>query len=135
MIDIFISSETYRIDGDHLVFNAINPVLEKLKEKDYGTEFVDIGIIPVIMPTDWHDAYKERVLLKRKAKEADIRLYIDYNKYLKADKNGRILLFWQTIIKSIKAINDRKKGDFAGDRLVDDLLLEIGMSIDELNAI
>jgi len=145
IMDIFISSETYSPIGSRLyetrqtertqIYKTINPILEKFKERNYGKEFTSICIIAIIHPVEHHEHYKERILLKPKKQEADIRLYIDYEKFKNTNVNGWISLFWQNIIKSIQVINNRKKGDFDGDRLISDLLDEIGMTLEDLMAV
>lgn len=68
----------------HSIMNEVNEKIKFVTDVDvnleeinnYGTEFQNIGIIPTCMSDEFLNAlgWKERKLIKRKAKEADIRL-------------------------------------------------------------
>jgi hypothetical protein len=125
---IFISGETdgqiSKDFGDLL--REIAAKVKTLTDKDYGSEFTFIGIIPVIIDPKRglfeNGFFKERVLIKRKAKEADIRLRTDFDKFFSADFETKRLLFIENIIRSIKAIAARSKSDFNSEKLIKDIL-------------
>jgi len=79
-----------------------------LEEDDtYGTEFNDIGIITIAVPQYVKDlGVKERKLIKRKTKEADIRLYMDYERFIKETPKNQRLMYIENIIKSIEVLKD-----------------------------
>ena len=93
------------------------------------------------MPTDMQADYKERKLISRKKHEADIRLHVDYYKFVqgKLDINRfdylkqRRLLLTKNIVDSIMVIENRKKDDFQGERLLEDILKALNVSREELN--
>jgi len=92
---------------------------------NYGTEFNDIGIIVTCISKEWllnMDNYKERKLVRRKAKEADIRLQMDFELFIQENSENQRLMYLDTIIKSIRVIQERSKGDFRGNELVNDIL-------------
>ena len=132
---IFCSCEGYRLGDIHHVFNRLKPILKTFQDKSYGEEFIDIGVIPVIMPEEFHDRYKERKLLKRKKREADIRLFIDYDKFSKADLDMQVKLFLQNIIRSIKVVDERKKGDFQGEKLINDLCVAFNVEREQIESL
>ena len=111
------------------LYRRIKPVIDKIEQNDYGTEFECIGIIPSIiskefMLPDW----KERKQIWRKKREADIRLIMDYEKFMEADLDTQFLLYVQCIIDSIMVVENRKKGDFQGQKLIADILSELGIT-------
>lgn len=97
----------------------------------YGYEFRDIGIITMILSEDL-DHVLERKFISRKNKEVDIRLRINYKKFVESDENQQFILYVKNIIDSIKVVNGRKKGDFNGEKLIDDILSTLGLSLEKL---
>jgi Immunity protein 44 len=138
---IFISGE---IDGQisnevREIRNEIDRKLNCLENNDYGSEFVDIGIIPIIIDPKrgLFEAgfFKERKLIKRKAKEADIRLKTDFNKFQAGDNKIRRLLLIDNVIRSIRVIGEKSKSDFNAEKLISDIIkaLEIdAKALDDL---
>ena len=113
-------------------FLYFKKALQELETKDYGEEFQCIGIIPVIMPEEYHDGYTERRQIWRKKREADIRLYIDYEKYIKGDSKTKLMLWTKCIVDSIEVVESRKKGDFQGEKLIQDFLDLVGVKREDL---
>lgn len=66
--------------------------------------------------------FKERILIKRKAREADIRQRTDFDKFYTANYEWKRLLLLENVIRSIKAIAARSKSDFDSDKLIKDIL-------------
>lgn len=104
-------------------------------ENNYGTEFRSIAIIPSCMDDHFWNAFgwKERKLIWRKKGEADIRLRMDYDRFIKESAYNKRLLFIDIIVKSIEVVQERSKGDFEGERLIKDILLALNVSEEELN--
>ncbi|MCL2821580.1 MAG: Imm44 family immunity protein [Firmicutes bacterium] len=105
----------------------------------YGTEFKNITIVTTILGEsrmfpgeNTKGMWKERRLIRRKEKCADIRLEIDYDKFVDSDKDTQMLLHIKNIVDSIMAVEERKKSDFKGQQLIDDILLALGVSKDQL---
>lgn len=96
---------------------------KKCEKKSYGEEFVSIGVIPTIMEDRFLSSeWKERRLIRYAKKDADIRLIMDYNKFVNADEKMRFLLYVKVIVDSIKVVDSKKCGDFQGNELISDVL-------------
>ena len=106
---------------------------EEADENDdtYGTEFKNIGIITMILSPDL-DGIRERRYISRKNQDADIRLRIDYIQFINSDANTQLLLYLKNIVDSIKVVNERKKADFNGDKLIEDILNVFGLNMEKL---
>jgi len=107
-----------------LIF-VTNREIDLKKIDNYGTEFDDIGIIVTCISKEWlqnMDNYKERKLILRKAKEADIRLHMNFEQFIKENIENQRLMYLDTIIKSIRVIQERSRGDFRGIELIEDIL-------------
>lgn len=135
---IFVSGE---LDGKisdafSQVLREIDPKVKSLENNDYGSEFVDIGIIPIIIDPRRglfeEGFFKERKLIKRKAKEADIRLYTDFDKFFNADYETKRLLLLDNIIRSIRVIGERSKTDFKAEKLINDIYRVCGIDESKL---
>lgn len=105
--------------------NVLSSLLNKQNgiNSKYGAEFVLLTIIPTCVDDQtWQTlGWSERILLKRKRKEADIRLRINYEKFINADETQKKHIFIDIIKKSIHAIQERSKGDFNGNQLIHDI--------------
>ena len=111
-------------------------VLNLEKEDNYGKEFELIGIICIIVPIRMIEAgRKERKLIKWKDKEADIRLYIDYEKFINSSFEVQRLMYVKNIMDSIEVIISRSKGDFKGEKLKQDILDALELTYDDLKDI
>lgn len=143
---LFLSSETGDIDGEKLseIQNQISSSLffitdstneQKIKnDKTYGSEFESIGIISMILSPRF-DVYKERTLIRFKERWADIRLKIDYKQYQESDDKVKRILLIKNIIDSIRIIENRKKGDFQGLKLINDILNALKVKNAELMSV
>lgn len=91
---------------------------------NYGTEFRSIAIIPSCMDDDFWDAlgWKERKQIWRKKREADIRLRVDYGRFVNESYENQRLMFIAAIIQSISVVLERSKGNFQGEKLILDIL-------------
>lgn len=104
---------------------------------NYGTEFMTICVIPTCICMEWLEdlGWKERKLIKRKAKEADIRLHIDYEDFSKATPEMQRLIYIKTLIDSIEVIQQKSKGDFNGEKLIADILVALDVKKDDLDEV
>ena len=130
---IFLSGEVGDIDFHEWneILNSIDDKLsfvtdrnrekELIEDDTYGTEINFIGIIQMIVSPRF-DSRPERRYIVFKRHEADIRLKIDYEAYQKADKAKKRLLMIKNIVDSIMVIEKRKRGDFQGEKLINDIL-------------
>ena len=143
---LFLSAESQVPAGDIIrgFANEFNPLLdfvtnrEKNLEKvnNYGTEFEDVAVIVTCISKEWlanMDNYKERKLIKRKAKEADIRLHMEYERFISVDHETQRLIYIDTIVKSIHVVQERSKGDFKGDTLINDILKALNVTREQLD--
>ena len=135
---IFMSGETDgQISNEYrIVRNEIELKLKQLESNDYGSEFVDIDIIPIIIDPkrSLFEAgfFKERQLIKRKTKEAEIRLRTDFDKFYAADHNKKRLLLVDNVIRAIKVIGEKSKSDFNSEKLIADILKVFSINADDL---
>ncbi|MEX3418989.1 dihydrolipoamide succinyltransferase [Bacillus sp. HSTU-bmb18] len=108
------------------IISEIGSELEGLNSNDYGSEVEEIAIIPIVakITPEYEDAgfFKERKLFKRKSKEADFRLRIDYETFLSADYATRKILIIRNIIQSIRILGEKAKSDFNAIKLEQDVL-------------
>lgn len=105
---------------------------------NYGTEFRSIAIIPTCVDDDFWDTlgWKERTQIWRKKREADIRLRMDYERFIRETPENMRLMFIDIIVKSIKVVQEKSKEDFRGNDLILDILntLEVTQEqLDDLN--
>lgn len=125
-MDFFMSGE---IQGDideiyREIRNDIGEKLKPLRNKDYGSELISISIIPIIVTPELEEAgfFKERKLFKRKEKDADYRLRIDYEKFINSDSDSQKLLVIKNIIDCMRSLGKKAKKDFDALSLERDIL-------------
>lgn len=139
---IFLGAEIEDRAGD-LLYKIRKNVEKKLQficeenaglEKDvtYGMEFQDVGIITIIIPEEMKEYWKERKYISRKKNSADIRLYMDYERFIKETPKNQRLMYIENIIKSIEVLKERSKGDFKGDKLIQDILDALNVTMEDL---
>ena len=120
------------------ILNEVNGQLSFITDKksdledvdNYGTEFRILSIIPTCVDDLFWTAlgWKERTKIWRKRREADIRLRIDYNRFISETPEKQRLLFIENIVASIRILQGQSKGDFQGDRLISDILSKTGVA-------
>lgn len=107
-----------------------------LEEVDnYGTEFRLISVIPTCLDDQFWEAsgWKERKQIWRKKREADIRLRMDYDRFVRETPENQRLMFIDIIVKSIQAVQGKSKGDFRGNELIADILKALNITQDQLD--
>ena len=138
---LFISIEAERAEetGIDNIMTKVRKKLSFLSEDTdaYGTEFNDISIIPVCVSEEmWQTlGWKERKLISRKKKEADIRLKMDFRRFNKADAEEKYILFADIIVKSVLVVKEKSKSDFKGDKLVADILKSLNVTKGQLGSL
>ena len=95
--------------------------LELLKDKNFGEELSSISIISVIMSDEYIEGYPERKLFQRKQKSADIRLHIDFNKFVRSKPEVRRQMYVQHILDSIDTLRNKVSKDYKFDELYNDV--------------
>lgn len=107
-----------------------------LEEVDnYGTEFRLISVIPTCLDDQFWEAsgWKERKQIWRKKREADIRLRMDYDRFVRETPENQRLMFIDIIVKSIQAVQGKSTGDFRGNELIADILKALNITQDQLD--
>lgn len=102
---------------------------------NYGTEFRLIAIIPTCVDDGFWNAlgWKERKQIWRKKKEADIRLRMDYDRFVQETPENQRLMFIDIIVRSIQVVQEKSKDDFRGDELIADILKALNITQDQLD--
>ena len=67
-----------------------------------------------------------------KKREADIRLRMDYDRFMNETAPDKRLMFIDVIVKSIQVVQERSKGDFRGIELIRDILAALNVSTEEI---
>ena len=103
-------------------------------ESKYGKEFCSISIIPSCMDEIYWTSlgWKERKIINRKKREAEIRIKMDYNRFIRATKSDKRLIFIKTIVESLNIVQEKSKSDFNGEELINDILRLLNVSKNEL---
>ena len=141
-MEIIFTAETYQTAGNLFIQakQEIDIGIKAVAKNDYGEEFKSMAVIPIIMPKDLHEKFRERRLIKRKTFEADIRLFVDFEKFVKGKwdvkkepyRTERKLLLVKNIVNSIMVVESRKKGDFQGEKLIHDILQALDVRREDL---
>lgn len=102
---------------------------------NYGTEFRLIAIIPTCVEDGFWNAlgWKERKVIWRKKREADIRLRMDYDRFVNETPENQRLLYIDIIVKSIKVVQEKSTGDFRGNELIFDILKTLHVTQEQLD--
>lgn len=142
-MELFITLETEMIGHISEILNKITQELDFVTNQNadleyvnnYGTEFRSIGIIPTCFSDETWEliGWKEQKQIWRKKKEADIRLRMDYYQFKRSNPENKRLLFIDIIIKSLKIVQERSKGDFKGEQLINDILNALDVTQEQLD--
>lgn len=119
------------------ILNEIEKRLKCLEVNDYGNAVQNLGIIPIIVKVvpEFESAgfHKERKLYKKKTKDADYRLRIDYESFLNANYEKKKLLIIKNVVDCIRLLGKKVKKDFAAERLENDVLCLFGVAKEEID--
>lgn len=66
-------------------------------------------------------------------READIRLRMDYERFIRETPENKRLMFIDIIVKSIKVVQEKSKGDFRGNDLISDVLNALEVTQEQLD--
>ena len=107
-----------------------------IKDKFYGNEIKDLSIIPIIIKFDenmekegW---FKEKITFKKAKNQGDIRLRVNYDKFVNGDENIKKLLLIDNVIKSIRELSKKAKNDFNAKQLENDILKLFNITLNDL---
>lgn len=142
-MELFMTLETEIWSPLNRMFNDINKRLDFVTNQkagledinNYGTEFRSIAIIPTCFSDETWEliGWKERKQIWRKKKEADIRLRMDYYQFKRSTPENKRLLTIDVIIKSLRVVQERSKGDFKGEQLINDILNALDVTQEQLD--
>lgn len=112
--------EVYGIDDE--IYRLCQDMYIYFKDKSYSETINIIGIIPIIAPKELLESgkYKEVKYCSVAYGFADVNLYIDYEKYIGADMDGKKALIVKNVVDSVKAIKAKGKIDF--NRFKEDMI-------------
>lgn len=142
---IFITIEAQNATDNGLfeIFRDVNQQLSFVTDKNseleninnYGNEFRIISIIPSCLDDNYWKVFgwKERKQIWRKKKEADIRLRMNYNRFIEETPENRRLMFIDIIVKSIQAVQEKSIDDFQGEKLIEDILTALNVTKSQLS--
>ncbi len=101
---------------------------------NYGDEFKSIGVIPSCISKEYLEGlgWKERKQIWRKKQEADIRLFMDYERFNTETPENKRLMYIDIIVKSIMVVQEKSKGDFKGKELINDILRVLNVTQEQL---
>lgn len=146
-MELFITIEAQNATDNGLfeIFRDVNQQLSFVTDRNfeleninnYGAEFRIISIIPSCLDDNYWKAsgWKERKQIWRKKKEADIRLRLDYNRFIEETMENRRLMFIDIIVKSIQAVQEKSIDDFQGEKLIEDILTALNVTKSQLSAL
>lgn len=105
-------SEKYGVDND--VYRYCQNCYMFFLDKEYSEMLNIIGIIPLIVPQELYSQgkYKERVEFIANNSCAAVYIKIDFDKYLVANSDGKILLMKDAILRAAKKIKSKGKFDY-----------------------
>ena len=98
-------------------------LLLAIKDIDYGITLTRISIISIIMRPEFFQegGYKERRYFSKKAKEADIRLRMNYSEFITARTEQRKKIYVAHILEAIFIAGKKAGEEFNVDRLLHDV--------------
>ncbi len=128
MDPIFFSTESMAPAAQMIMdcFTEIKAHMKVSSLEKYTDALDDIGIIPFCVDDDFkqeHDC-RERKYVSWVRREADIRLEVYYDKFIRLDKPGRMQMCKEVIIKSIEVVSakcEKKKLRFDAAQLIADI--------------
>lgn len=108
----------------------VYPELLKLENRFYGQGLTKVGIISIILPDHFFEdgGYRERRLYSQKNKEADIRIRLDYNSFIRAKPIERKKMYINHIICSLKSIEQKLDKNFEFEKMIADISEVLGAS-------
>ncbi|PGC63490.1 dihydrolipoamide succinyltransferase [Bacillus toyonensis] len=127
-MEFFMSCEVWKTvkHSDVKLINEVENNLKELENNHYGNEIESIGIIPIIVDIipELENAgfFKEKKLFKRKDKKADLRLRINIETFLNANRAAKKLLIVKNVIECVRILGTKAKKDFDAERLENDIL-------------
>lgn len=128
--EIGLSNILSEVTNELSFITAKSADLESLN--NYGTGFRTIAIIPTCVDDNFWNAigWKERVYARKG--EADVRLRMDYERFVRETDQNKRLMFIDVIVKSIRKLKAKTTKDFDAEKLVADILSALNVKAEEL---
>ncbi len=113
----------------HMIMDCFTEIKAHMKVSslDKYTDALDsISIIPFCVDDDFkvRNGWRERKYVGWKRRDADIRLEVYFDKFIRLDKPGRMQMCKEVIIKSIEVVSakcEKKKLRFDAAQLIADI--------------
>ncbi len=114
----FIINDEYRFDNTY----------------KYGYEFKEIIIRPFCIKRKFISllGWGDTKIINRKQRTVEIKLCINYERFITETFETKRLMFIDTIIKSIEIISENSVSDFKGKILIRDILENLNVKREEL---
>ena len=111
-----------------VIFEDIKKKMVLKEASTYCDSIDEIGIIPCCVTQEYWNYHKckERKYVSWKRREADIRLYMDWERFVHSSKEARVEKCKEIIIQSIQIVRDKcyaRGMRFDYDSLVSDMRL------------
>lgn len=124
-MDVFFTSSSTGSLGqkaEDIYFPMEKVLNERLADKDYGSGLSSWFLLFVIFSPDTpgHDA-PERVLYKKKSKDLDMRLNVDFAAFKAGDTEARRALLYACMLRSLDLMAEKKIPDFDAPALKSDV--------------
>lgn len=138
---LFISCEIHKDAG------VISGILKEIRQKidadhfdmtEYSSDITEIAVIVNCFPDDWTQKGfgKPRKYISYQKGYADIRLPIDFEKFMNAEHDMKYLMVVENILDAITVIGERcrksGKAAFDGERMIKELVFRLKLSIEQL---
>lgn len=109
----------------------IDPLLDEIREKNYGNALREMGIFVMILKSESYEenCWKERKYYSSLKKNAEVRLRINYKKFVYAELEDRINMCKELVLKAFEvAVEKIQKDDneFKGKELISDINKALG---------
>ena len=110
----------YGVDDE--VYRYCRNLHNYFKTKEYSETLTIIGITPIVAPKEVYNQglWKEKVQIVSLGTCAMIDVRMDFESYYNADRDGKIQLIEEMLIKAIKKV--KTKGKFDLEKFKEDLL-------------
>jgi len=111
------------------VVQLVDPLLDEIREKNYGNALVEIGIFVIILEAGRYEAVHERRYYSNIKKCAEVKLRINYQKFVYGELEDRINMCKELILRAFEIIVEKiqkKNQEFKGEELLSDINTALG---------
>ncbi|MFH1932546.1 MAG: Imm44 family immunity protein [Pseudomonadota bacterium] len=102
--------------------NIIEAVLNQYVEgENYGEGLKEWGFIAIILKSGFDEYYPEIKRYRKKKREVEFRLKINYKKFLKGNAETHLKLMAESVLRSFDLMREMNIKDFDLERLTSDV--------------